>query len=137
MFLTYQELFPQQQNFSHLPETVELYFSTATPLWWIEYDWQEQPKEKTVGVLWLGTAIDQISGDRYAHIFLVFVSQQHRRQGIGRSLIKTAENWAKARGDRQIGLQVFLNNQTALNFYNNLGFKTQSLSMIKLLLNTQ
>jgi hypothetical protein len=30
MHLTYQELFPQQQNFSHLAKTVERYLSAAT-----------------------------------------------------------------------------------------------------------
>ena len=36
MQLTYQELFPGQ-DFSHLAQTVEQYFSPETPLWWVEF----------------------------------------------------------------------------------------------------
>ena len=66
-----------------------------------------------------------------AHIFLLFVLPKYRKQGIGTNLISVAENWAKARGDRQIGLQVFTKNKPALNLYHHLGFQTQSISMIK------
>ena len=50
MQLTYQELFPGQ-NFSHLAQTVEQYFSPETPLWWVDFigkrqeargEWQEE-----------------------------------------------------------------------------------------------
>jgi ribosomal protein S18 acetylase RimI-like enzyme len=79
----------------------------------------------------LGTAIDQVRGERYGHIFLIFVRPEHRRRGIGQGLMQIAEDWAKARGDRQIGLQVFIDNQPALNLYQRLGYHSQSLSMIK------
>lgn len=131
MHLTYQELFPQQQGFSHLAKTVERYLSAATPLWWVETLSKSSPRATTVATLWLGTAIDQVSGEHYAHIFLIFVRPEHRRQGIGQGLMQMAEDWAKARGDRQIGLQVFIGNQPALNLYRRLGYNSQSLSMIK------
>lgn len=41
------------------------------------------------------------------------------------------EEWAKARGDRQIALQVFESNTAAYNLYNQLGYGTQSLWMFK------
>lgn len=130
MHLTYQELFPQQQNFSHLAKTVERYLSVGTPLWWVE---TASKNSQTVATLWMGTAIDQVRGERYAHIFLIFVRPEHRRQGVGQGLMQIAEDWAKKRGDRQIGLQVFIGNQPALNFYHHLGYVSQSLSMIKYL----
>ena len=131
MYLTYQELFPHQQDFSHLTETVNKYFSIHTPLWLVHRGEKQVSSELPVACLWMGNAIDQVSGERYAHIFLIFVLPEHRKQGIGTTLIKVAENWAKARGDRQIGLQVFTDNQPALNLYHHLGFKTQSMAMIK------
>jgi ribosomal protein S18 acetylase RimI-like enzyme len=128
MALTYQELFPERSSFAHLAETVTKYFSVDTPLWWVE-NLEQQP----VACLWVGTAIDQVSGERYGYIFLLTVLSRYRRQGIGTALITTAENWAKARGINQIGIQVFTHNQPALQLYRHLGFKTQSLSMIKYL----
>ena len=43
----------------------------------------------------------------------------------------TAERWAAERGDRQLGLQVFVENQPALKLYQQLGFQPQALWMIK------
>ncbi|MEB3148387.1 MAG: GNAT family N-acetyltransferase [Sphaerospermopsis sp.] len=172
---TYQELFPTQ-DFSHLACTVEQYFSTDTPLWWV-YETQgtgnrEQgiegrrqeaggrrqeaggkyffpvPSHQSpvtspqspipnpqspvpIACLWAGNAIDQVTGDRHAHIFLLYVVPSHRRRGIAKALMQHIENWAKQRGDRQIGLQVFTSNTPALNLYQNLGYQTQSLWMIK------
>jgi len=130
MDLTYQELFPQQQDFSHLAATVEGYFSQQTPLWWVQSSCEQLATVK-VGCLWLGNAVDQVRGDRHAHVFLLYILPEHRRRGLGSALMRYAEDWAKARGDRQIGLQVFQSNQPALNLYQHLGYETQSLWMSK------
>jgi ribosomal protein S18 acetylase RimI-like enzyme len=131
MILTYQELFPEQTDFSHLGKTVEHYFSSHTPLWWVEFAVKEYQSTQSIACLWLGNAIDQVQGDRYAHIFLLYVTPEHRHQGIGKSLMGQAQTWSKSRGDRQIGLQVFPHNQPALNLYHRLGYQPHSLSMIK------
>ena len=140
---TYQEL-SADENFGHLSNTLNAYFSQETPVWWVEtgQNRQEnspclpsfsssQSRRTPVACLWLGLAIDQLTGDRHAHVFLLYVSQLHRRRGIGRSLMQLAERWARERGDRQIGLQVFQDNDPALNLYRALGYETQSLWMIK------
>jgi GNAT superfamily N-acetyltransferase len=133
---TYQEQF-LDQDFSHLAHTVEQYFSRDTPLWWVD----EEAREQSVGskgeifspvaCLWVGNAIDQVSGDRHPHIFLLYVIPEHRRRGIGKALMDYIENWAKQKGDGQIGLQVFLSNTPALNLYHQLGYQEQSLWMVK------
>ena len=100
---------------------------------------QTQPihASRSVAVLWMGNVIDQVQGDRYAHIFILYVMPEHRRRGIGTTLMRHAEGWARARGDRQIGLQVYQNNQPALNLYHQQGYQTESLWMIKPLLPEQ
>lgn len=157
MQLTYQELFPEQ-DFSHLAQTVEQYFSKETPLWWVEFLGKGQgdkpDKEDKVGntitspsppatssassappvpiaCLWVGNAIDQVRSDRHTHIFLLYVKPEHRRRGIGKALMAYVENWASARGDRQISLQVFESNTAALNLYQRLGYIPQSLWLVK------
>lgn len=122
---TYEELFPGQP-IAHLAQTVDSYLSADTPLWWVA-----APDRTTAAGLWLGNAIDQVTGDRHAHIFLLYVIPSHRRRGIGRALMEYAENWARQRGDRQIGLQVFQINQPALHLYTKLGYEVQSLWMVK------
>nr|WP_199332181.1 GNAT family N-acetyltransferase [Fischerella sp. FACHB-380] len=188
MQLTYQEMFPDG-DFSHLAQTVEQYFSSQTPLWWVEehgelgvptpcrswglgamgrtgdgekndgglgvptlWGWGAMgrtgdgekdfippphhpttPPHHPIACLWIGNAIDQVTGDRHAHIFLLYVVPEHRRRGIATALMRYAEDWAKNRGDQQMGLQVFQSNQAALNLYSHLGYKTQSLWLKKLL----
>ncbi len=136
--LSYQEFFPEQNDFSHLSTTVRQYFSKETPFWWVELadavvseTLVPRAVSQPVACLWLGNAIDQLKGDRHAHIFLLYVMPGHRRRGIGSALMGYAEDWARARGDRQIGLQVFQTNQPALNLYQQLGFQTQSFWMVK------
>lgn len=125
---TYQEIFPHQ-DFSHLTKTVEQYLSNESPLWWV---YEEVPHSQTpVACLWAGNAIDQVHGDRYTHVFLLYVVPEHRRQGIGTALMRYVENWALHRGDRQVSLQVFDSNTPALNLYNQIGYQTQSLWMVK------
>ncbi|MGL5033358.1 MAG: GNAT family N-acetyltransferase, partial [Microcystaceae cyanobacterium] len=104
---TYQELFPEQQDFGHLAKTIEQYFSVSSPLWWIEFKSQDSERAKAIAGLWLGNGIDQITGERYAHIFMLYVQPDHRGQGLALALLNNAQQWSKARGDRQLGLQVF------------------------------
>jgi ribosomal protein S18 acetylase RimI-like enzyme len=155
---TYQEMF-SHQDFSHLAVTVEQYFSTDTPLWWVDEEAQIQEADSKreitqspipstrspvpnpqspIACLWIGNAIDQITSDRHAHIFLLYVSPTHRRRGIATALMRYVENWAKQKGDiygkqiyRQISLQVFESNTPAIELYHHLGYQTQSLWMVK------
>lgn len=142
MHRTYRELLPEGET-AHLLQTVEQYFSQETPLWWVDWRGEQanQPSGpsgfphsysfSSIACLWVGSAIDQLQGDRHAHVFLLYVAPEHRHRGIGTSLMRHAEAWALQRGDRQIGLQVFQFNQPALNLYQQLGYQTQSLWMVK------
>ncbi|MDF5710822.1 MAG: GNAT family N-acetyltransferase [Nostoc sp. S4] len=154
---TYQDIFPNQ-DFSHLEQTVKQYFSTDTPLWWVDEDEEQgsilrlrsvtggagevnsfssaspfSSPHPPIACVWVGNAIDQVQGNRHAHIFILYVAPEHRRRGIGTALMQYVENWAIQRGDRQIGLQVFQSNKPALNLYDRLGYQTQSLWMVKFL----
>ncbi|MDJ0899196.1 MAG: GNAT family N-acetyltransferase [Xenococcus sp. MO_188.B8] len=124
--LTYQEICSSQEEYSHLTATIDRYFSSETPLWWVRTE-----DLQNIGCLWMGNAIDPLTNNRYAQIFLIFVLPNHRSQGIGTYLLQKAQEWAIDRGDRKIGLQVFAKNQTAVNLYHKLGFITESWLMIK------
>ena len=142
---TYRELYPKQ-DFSHLADTVEEYFSKQTPLWWVEVADSEGQSPKRdrlyieslptrrrspVGCLWMGNAIDQVRGDRHAHIFLLYVAREHRRRGIGSALMGRAQQWARERGDRQITVQVFVANKPAIELYASMGYQPYSMLMVK------
>lgn len=138
---TYQELYPDR-DFSHLAQTIDQYFSSQTPLWWVKFLGQPSVSQsgitparlgepERVACLWLGNSVDQVSGERHAHVFLLYVMPSCRRQGIGGALMHHAETWARNRGDRQIGLQVFTSNQAALELYRHRGYQPLSLWMLK------
>lgn len=130
---TYQELYGDR-DFAHLAQTVDQYLSSDTPLWWVDVDAgaeQSPPIHHPIACLWIGNALDQIQGDRHTYIFLLYVNPTHRRRGIGVALMRHAEQWAKQRGDRQIGLQVVESNLPALTLYRKLGYMPQSIWMVK------
>ncbi|MEO0535408.1 MAG: N-acetyltransferase [Cyanobacteria bacterium P01_A01_bin.123] len=125
---TYQEL-GNGQDTDHLLQTVDQYLSQETPLWWvIAESASNSGNPRTlippVACLWLGTAIDQRNGDHHAYLLLLYVLPEHRRRGIGLALMQQAHQWSKARGDRQISLQVFEDNSAALSLYKQLGYQT-------------
>jgi GNAT superfamily N-acetyltransferase len=126
MVKTYQELNPEG-NFGHLQSTVEQFLSPDTPFWLVE----AVPGLPPVACLWLGNAIDQMRGDRCAHVLLLYVEPQHRRRGLGSVLLAMAEAWAQKRGDRQLGLQVFAASEAALQLYQKRGYQTQSVWMVR------
>lgn len=145
---TYRELYPQN-DFSHLAKTVDQYLAGDMQLWWVIPDDDDHAEElnqpmqfrkgvispdSPVGCLWLGNAIDQIQGDRHTYVFLLYVVPPERHQGIGSALMQKAETWATSRGDRQIALQVFHDNEPALQLYRKLGYVPKSIWMTKSLM---
>ena len=74
---------------------------------------------------------DEISAEVCGTITLLAVSPSAQGLGIGKRLMTAAENWAKAQGYRLLHFEVFANNDKAYGFYQNLGFKAETLHMIK------
>jgi ribosomal protein S18 acetylase RimI-like enzyme len=72
-----------------------------------------------------------VSGDRYTHIFLIYINPEHRRRGLGTALMQHAEAWALERGNRQIGLHVFVENVPAHYLYQQLGYASQAIFLRK------
>ena len=52
----------------------------------------------------------------------MWTAPTHRKQGVGRLLINEIHNWAHVRNARTLLLMVTSNNDTAIQFYERLGF---------------
>jgi GNAT superfamily N-acetyltransferase len=116
----YQELCPTAA-LDHLNQTVEQLWSDQAGFWFIEPTLPTLSGEAQ-GCLWLGNAVDQMSGDRYTHIFLLYVCPDYRRRGLGTALMQRAEAWAIGQGNTQIGLHVLVNSLAAHALYLHLGY---------------
>jgi ribosomal protein S18 acetylase RimI-like enzyme len=65
--------------------------------------------------------LDQTDPSR-AHLLSMWVAPTHRRMGVGRSLVEAVLAWARAKNVQAMQLLVTSNNDTAIQFYQRLGF---------------
>jgi aminoglycoside 6'-N-acetyltransferase I len=55
-----------------------------------------------------------------------FVEPEFRRSGIGRALVREAENWARARGSTEMASDAEIGNEMSLKAHLNLGYEETS-----------
>ena len=97
-------------------------------------DWvkraEQWSSEKSVGYLAMdahapcGIAsglLDQADATR-AHLLSMWVAPTHRRLGVGRTLVEAIVSWACSQNVRTLQLLVTSNNDSAIEFYQRLGF---------------
>lgn len=83
------------------------------------------------GHLWLTEQEDFFTGERKLFITTVALDASHRGKGWGRLLMQRAEEEARARGLRRIGLGVDAVNTDAIALYERLGYTTIRRAMEK------
>jgi len=86
---------------------------------------------KLLGFIHVRTIKDSISGETCGTVPLLAVSPKSQGLGLGKRLIEHAESWAKKLGCRLLHLEVFANNKKAEGFYQKIGFKPETVHMIK------
>ncbi|CAH0991131.1 hypothetical protein SIN8267_01233 [Sinobacterium norvegicum] len=84
-----------------------------------------------LGFIHVRTHKDSISGETSGTIPLLAVTAESQGLGVGKMLMACAEKWAKDLGCRLLHLEVFANNKKASGFYQTLGFKPETVHMIK------
>lgn len=67
---------------------------------------------------------------RRVHIEDLVVTQKWRRRGVGRRLMAAAASWARAHGARQVVLTVWDGNEAARRFYDSLGYRDLSRTLM-------
>jgi ribosomal protein S18 acetylase RimI-like enzyme len=65
------------------------------------------------------------------HVADLAVVETARRMGVGTALMQAGETWVRERGLSMLGLDVWSTNGRALTFYQRLGYRSESLTLIK------
>lgn len=66
---------------------------------------------------------------KVAEIENVYISENHRRNGLGKKLVQTVIGWAKELQANRIAVSVFSPNDKATGFYNAIGFSSYDITM--------
>lgn len=83
-----------------------------------------------VGTVWIALKDPNGAG---AWIYDIEIAAAHRGLGLGRALLKAAEDIVAETGGTSLGLNVFAGNAAALRLYESAGYEVTSLHMRKVL----
>ena len=85
-----------------------------------------------LGFISLKVAAD-VTGVERGHVADLAVTDTARRLGVGRTLMNEGEQWARDRGLAVLSLGVWSTNERAQAFYERLGYRAESVHLIKAL----
>jgi GNAT superfamily N-acetyltransferase len=83
------------------------------------------------GVITMHQDADYFTGHPRAHVDHLVVAPEMEGQGVGRALLDFAERWGRARGCREVVLDVFATNTGAHAFYERCGYRPDHVRMAK------
>ena len=91
----------------------------------------EDASIKPIGFLRLVLQKDYYTGEQHAHVNDIVVIAEAEGKGVGKLLLKQADEWAKANNVRWITLNVFNENERAKAVYEKAGYATEWIKYLK------
>jgi ribosomal protein S18 acetylase RimI-like enzyme len=91
----------------------------------------EDSLQNRLGYIQLAVKTDFFTREKQGAILAIAVAKEHEGKGVAKLLMRHAENWARTKGLRQLVLNVFANNNRARQFYQMLGYQTETMKMVK------
>lgn len=85
----------------------------------------DDPQLGLVGILLLESRRDYFTDEPHGHVAILAVAREAEGQGLGRALLKAAEDWAQARRFRRLTLAVFVDNRRAKELYARQGWRPE------------
>lgn len=82
-------------------------------------------------VIVMGNNIDSVTEELQAWVYDLSVRKECWGQGLGRRLMKAAEDFAASLGLKWVGLGVTLSNERATSFYEEIGYRVERVQMLK------
>jgi ribosomal protein S18 acetylase RimI-like enzyme len=84
-----------------------------------------------LGFLWVVVCQNNWTGERYGYVNNLFVAPHRRGEGLGRELMRQADDFFRSRGVRRVRLTVTTSNQSAVALYEKSGYRVQRWEMEK------
>ncbi len=91
----------------------------------------EAPDGERLGYVHAETATDSVTLEPCGYVTVLALTKEAEGQGIAGRLMAGVEDWARGKGFRLLGLDVFANNRRARSFYAKLGYAEDSLRLTK------
>ena len=85
----------------------------------------EQQPRGVIGVLLLESRRDYFTNAEHGYVSILAVAGEVEGQGVGRALLKAAEDWARDRGFSKLTLAVFSDNHRAKAVYERQGWRPE------------
>ena len=86
-----------------------------------------------LGYAYLERLQDYFTLEHHGHVGILVVTEDAQGKGVGGSLMRAAENWAREHGYLKLTLNVFETNRAARAVYDHLGFAPESVRYVKIL----
>ncbi len=91
----------------------------------------EDAEGRFLGYMILGEITPFTSPRPVGFVYDIWVAPEHRRRGVGRSLLREAERWARAKGYAAIKLEVADANAPAAALYRSAGYRAERVYLAK------
>jgi GNAT superfamily N-acetyltransferase len=72
-----------------------------------------------------------LTGEEQGYVSMLAVTPEAAGRGVGRALMAAAEDWARGRGYRVLTLETFGDNPGARAFYARLGYREETLKLVR------
>lgn len=93
----------------------------------------EGPDGAVAGFIYLVTTTDFFTQENHGHVSDLVVAREGEGRGVGRALLRAGEDWARGLGYRLLSLNVFDDNERAKRIYEQIGYETDTIRMVKTL----
>jgi len=86
-----------------------------------------------LGFVYLEALRDFFDREEHGHVSVLAVAGPAEGRGVGKALMRAAEDWARERGYRRLTLNVFEGNARARAVYVHLGYRPETMRYVKFL----
>lgn len=91
----------------------------------------EDEIEIPLGFIHLKTSDDYYNTEKHGHISDIIVAPEGEGRGVGKTLMRAGEDWARDQGFKWLTLSVFPRNERARKLYEKLGYGEDIIKYVK------